>query len=92
MKQEISICIGSSCHLKGAYRLIEEVRQYIETRQLIEQVELKANFCVGRCQHAVSVQIGGQPCIQVNVDEVGQFISDYLEGNENNGASPLSGR
>lgn len=79
MKHQISVCIGSSCHLKGAYRLIEELRQYIIARGLIEQVELKANFCAGRCQHAVSVQMDGGPCIQVNKDGIEDFLSEYLE-------------
>ncbi|MDF2927712.1 MAG: NADH:ubiquinone oxidoreductase 24 kD subunit [Paenibacillaceae bacterium] len=80
MKQQISICIGSSCHLKGAYRLIEEVRQYVEAHKLIEQVELKANFCVGRCQHAVSVQVDDKPCVQVSEDGIHSFLNEYLKG------------
>lgn len=80
MKHQISVCIGSSCHLKGAYRLIEELRQFIEARKLLDQVELKANFCVGNCQHAVSVQLDGNPCIQVNGDGIDRFLSEYLEG------------
>lgn len=79
MKQQISVCIGSSCHLKGAYRLIEEIRQYIVDHGLIEQVELKANFCAGRCQHAVSVQVDGKPCIQVDENGIDGFLSNYLE-------------
>lgn len=79
MKQQISVCIGSSCHLKGAYRLIEELRQLIASRGLIEEVELKANFCAGRCQHAVSVQVNGNPCIQVNEDGIEEFLKEVLE-------------
>lgn len=79
MKRQISVCIGSSCHLKGAYRLIEELRQYIVQHELLEQVELKANFCAGRCQHAVSVQVDDNPCIQVNSDGISDFIRTFLE-------------
>jgi NADH:ubiquinone oxidoreductase subunit E len=42
-------------------------------------VELKANFCAGRCQHAVSVQVDGKPCIQVNEEGIGQFLKEVLE-------------
>lgn len=79
MTKQISVCIGSSCHLKGAYRLIEELRQLIASRGLLEQVELKANFCAGRCQHAVSVQVDGKPCIQVDEDGIAQFLKEVLE-------------
>lgn len=92
MKQQISVCIGSSCHLKGAYRLIEALRQHIAEHGLLEEVELKANFCAGRCQHAVSVQVNGQPCIQVEEDGIGDFLKHLLEERHQDGTASLSSR
>ncbi|MDL2207863.1 (2Fe-2S) ferredoxin domain-containing protein [Desulfovibrio sp. OttesenSCG-928-M16] len=52
---EINICVGSSCHLKGSYNVIQEVQQIIEDRGLHEQVSIKATFCMKQCQTGVSV-------------------------------------
>jgi NADH:ubiquinone oxidoreductase subunit E len=56
---EINICVGSSCHLKGSYNVIQEFQQIIEEKKLHEQVSIKATFCMKQCRnHGVSVRLG----------------------------------
>jgi NADH:ubiquinone oxidoreductase subunit E len=57
---EIAICIGSSCHLKGSYSLINMMQQLIEEYALHDRVEVVAAFCMKHCQQAVSVMIDDQ--------------------------------
>ncbi|WP_438449434.1 (2Fe-2S) ferredoxin domain-containing protein [Gorillibacterium sp. sgz5001074] len=80
MALQISVCIGSSCHLKGAYRIIEGLEALIESKGLKDHVELKANFCAGQCQHAVAVKVGGELCVQVDAEELARFWDDHIEG------------
>lgn len=77
---KLSICIGSSCHIKGAYPVIEDFRRYIKQYGIADQVELKANFCAGHCQHAVSVIVDDQPCRQVTPLETRTFFETYVLG------------
>ncbi|PHV71038.1 hypothetical protein CS063_06800 [Sporanaerobium hydrogeniformans] len=51
----VKICIGSACHLKGSYHVIEAFKGLIEEYKLEEEIELSAAFCVGKCTEAVSV-------------------------------------
>lgn len=55
---ELSVCIGSSCHLKGSYNVIRTFEQLIEAQNLHDQLELKAQFCMQQCQNGVSVSVG----------------------------------
>ena len=54
---DLKVCIGSACHIKGSYNVISSFQQLIEEYKVFDQVELKAVFCLGHCQDAVSVQI-----------------------------------
>lgn len=57
---EVSVCIGSSCHLKGAYNVIQIFQQAIEEHRLHERMALKATFCMKQCQNkGVMVEVGG---------------------------------
>ncbi|MEI6100689.1 MAG: (2Fe-2S) ferredoxin domain-containing protein [Eubacteriales bacterium] len=56
----IEVCIGSSCHLKGAYNIIQLLQSLIEDHSLGDLVELKAVFCMENCRGAVSARIGNQ--------------------------------
>ena len=45
----ITICIGSSCHLKGSRTIIQKLEELITERQLNEKIELNGSFCMGDC-------------------------------------------
>ncbi len=53
----ISVCIGSACHIKGSYNVINEFQQIIEQEHLGEKIEIKAVFCMGDCTKAVCVTV-----------------------------------
>lgn len=53
----ISICVGSSCHLKGSREVVELLQRLIEQNGVAKQVELAGTFCMGRCQSGVSVLV-----------------------------------
>lgn len=76
----ISVCVGSSCHLKGAYDVIKGFQKIIEERKLSEKVELKASFCLGNCANGVSVRIDEGPVLSVTPEEIYEFFDRYVCG------------
>lgn len=52
---KITVCIGSSCHLKGSRQIVQELQYLINENNLKDQVELSGTFCIGNCQNGVSV-------------------------------------
>lgn len=58
---ELSVCIGSACHLKGSYNVIQVFQQQIEEKSLHVNLDFKGTFCMKQCQNSgVSVSVGGQ--------------------------------
>lgn len=74
----LSVCVGSSCHLRGSYRIINEFQQLIEEHGLQDKVTLQANFCVGRCQKAVAVKIDEDACLELDSTDVDGFFADHV--------------
>ena len=54
---KVTVCIGSSCHVKGSHQVVEKLKKLIEENCLNEKVQLGGTFCMGRCQQGVSVSI-----------------------------------
>lgn len=54
---DITVCIGSSCHLKGSREIVKKLQQLLETENLQDQVELNGSFCMGQCVKGVCVKI-----------------------------------
>ena len=54
----VKICIGSSCHLKGSYDVVEGMKEMLMKEMLRkydveELIELQASFCFGQCADGV---------------------------------------
>ena len=54
---EVTICIGSSCHLRGSRDVIQILEKLVANHKLQDQVELKGSFCTGQCTNGVCVKI-----------------------------------
>ena len=54
---KITVCIGSSCHIKGSRQVVEQLQNLIAANDLGEKVELGGTFCMGQCQQGVCVTV-----------------------------------
>ena len=74
---KITVCIGSSCHLKGSRKIVEVLQDLIRTNDLDDKVELGGTFCLGKCQQGVCVTIDGE-VFSVSPDTVNDFFAENV--------------
>ena len=56
---KITVCIGSSCHIKGSRQVVEAFQSLIAENGLSDKVEVGGTFCMGSCQMGVCVSVNG---------------------------------
>ena len=71
---DLSVCVGSACHIKGSYNVINNFQQIIEEYKLADKVELKAIFCLGHCTTGVSVKIDDSEVYSVSGSTAKKFF------------------
>ena len=76
----IQVCIGSACHLKGSYSVINKLQSVIKEKMLDSQIVIKAAFCLGECTKAVSVKVNDNSIQSLDIDSVESFIDGLLAG------------
>lgn len=76
--KSIKICVGSSCHLKGSYEVIQALQQLIKASSLEEQIELRAAFCLGHCTEAVSLMLPTEEVISVSPEQVKETFETVI--------------
>ena len=54
---KVTVCIGSSCHIKGSRQVVEQLQYLIAQNDLGDKVELGGTFCMGKCQQGVCVTV-----------------------------------
>lgn len=71
---KITVCIGSSCHIKGSRQVVEQLQYLIKQNDLGDKVELSGTFCMGKCQQGVCVTVDGE-FFSVKPDTVKEFFN-----------------
>ena len=54
---KVTVCIGSSCHIKGSRQVVEQLQKLLAENDLSEKVDLGGTFCLGNCQKGVCVKV-----------------------------------
>ncbi len=75
---KVTVCIGSSCHIKGSRRVVEQLQQLIAANGLKEKVDLGGTFCMGKCQQGVCVTVEDQ-FYSVSPDTVENFFETNIK-------------
>lgn len=75
---KVTVCIGSSCHIKGSRQVVEQLQSLIAAHQVGDKVELGGTFCMGKCQSGVCVTVEDSfhSVTPDNVEEF--FLSEVL--------------
>ena len=74
----INVCVGSACHLKGSYKVIEELQKLITENKASDMVEIKGAFCIGRCTEGVSVTVNDEKFFSLNENNVDLFFYETI--------------
>ena len=57
---KVTVCIGSSCHIKGSRRIIDTFKSLAEENGVADKYELCGSFCTGNCREGVCVNVDGK--------------------------------
>ena len=75
---DLSVCVGTSCHLNGANNVVVVFQRLIEEYDLHDKVSVSAAFCAQACSRTdVSVKINEQK-YAVNANEARKFFKENV--------------
>ena len=74
---KITVCIGSSCHIKGSRQVVTQLQYLIEQHHLGDKVELGGTFCMNKCQQGVCVTVDDR-LLSVSPETVDEFFEKQV--------------
>ncbi len=74
---KVTVCIGSSCHIKGSRQVVEQLQYLIGESGVGDKVELAGTFCMGKCQQGVCVTVDDK-FYSVTPDTVKEFFEENV--------------
>jgi NADH:ubiquinone oxidoreductase subunit E len=79
----ITICVGSSCRIRGSDEVAAELERLIEKEKLEGLVDIVGAFCMDTCSKGVSVRIGDQAFSGINPQDTEDFFYKEILPNVN---------
>lgn len=76
---DITVCIGSSCHLKGSREIVTKLQALLQENHLEDKVELNGSFCMGQCVNGVCTKVDGK-LYSLSPEETEQFFEKEVLG------------
>ena len=75
----VQICVGSSCHLKGAPEIIRLLENGVAEHGLENDVVLTGSFCIGKCNRVgVTVQVNDDVHVGVTTENFRDFFKEHI--------------
>lgn len=71
----VSVCIGSACHKRGSYAILNRFKQLVRQHGAEDKVNVVPVFCLGECANGVSVKIDGQLLLGLSEDGVDEVFN-----------------
>lgn len=75
----VQICVGSSCHLKGAPEIVALLQKAVEEYHLEDEVTLAGSFCIGKCNRVgVTVQVDDDIHVGITKENFKEFLQEQI--------------
>ncbi len=75
----VQICVGSSCHLKGAPEIVELMKKAVAEHSLEDEVTLAGSFCIGKCNRVgVTIQVDDEVYTGVTPMGFDEFFREHI--------------
>lgn len=75
---KVSICVGSSCHLKGSHEVIVRLQELIKEYHVFNDIELCASFCLGNCAQGVSMMVDNELVSNANEETIDDIFKNVI--------------
>ncbi|MGN1048079.1 MAG: (2Fe-2S) ferredoxin domain-containing protein [Eubacteriales bacterium] len=75
----VEVCVGSSCHLKGAPEIVELLENAVKMNRLEDEVLLSGSFCTGKCNRiGVTVSVNDEIYTGITKENFYEFWNERI--------------
>jgi NADH:ubiquinone oxidoreductase subunit E len=75
---KITVCAGSSCHVRGSRAVLKRFAEIIKGQNLENEVALVGSFCMERCGESMSWKFNDEDISSESVEEAEQTLRAKL--------------
>lgn len=81
-KNEIVICLGSSCYTRGNRKNLETIKKFLKENGLKDKVEFTGKLCSNNCEKGPVLKVNGEQYVKVKPDELQKILESKINFND----------
>ncbi len=78
MPVTVTVCVGSSCHVRGSRAVLKRFAEVLQAEGLSEDVALVGSFCLERCSEGVNWKFNEENFSSATVDDAEKTLREKL--------------
>ena len=78
MPVKVTVCVGSSCHIRGSRAVLKRFAEIIRDENLENEVALVGSFCMERCGESMNWKFDDEEISSTSVEEAEETLRSKL--------------
>jgi NADH:ubiquinone oxidoreductase subunit E len=78
MPVNVTVCVGSSCHVRGSRAVLKRFAEVIKAEHLENEVVLLGSFCMERCGETMNWRFNEEDISSENLEDAEKTLRNKL--------------
>ena len=78
MPVKVTVCVGSSCHIRGSRAMLKRFAEITRAENLRDEVALVGSFCMERCGESMNWKLDEDDVSSGNVEQAEETLRSKL--------------
>ncbi len=74
MSVKVTVCVGSSCHVRGSRAVLKRFAEILKTEDLADDAALVGSFCMERCGECTNWRFNEEDLSSSSVEEAEETL------------------
>ncbi|MEJ5228561.1 MAG: [Fe-Fe] hydrogenase large subunit C-terminal domain-containing protein [Pseudothermotoga sp.] len=75
-KTTVKVCLGTSCYMKGSYKLLSKLVDFVKEDDLSDEVEITGTFCFENCGKSPNVMVDDKLVSEATFEKVKEVLRE----------------
>ncbi len=75
-KTTVRVCLGTSCYMKGSYKILSELVELVKQGDLDSDIEIVGTFCLENCGKSPNVMVDDKLISEATVEKIKEVLAE----------------
>lgn len=76
-KTTVKVCLGTSCYMKGSYKVLSQLVEFAKKDSLGDEIEVVGTFCVENCGKSPNVMVNDKLISDATFEKVEEVLKEW---------------